>query len=213
MKGAGPQASVITLANGVNDYILKFAGGTTSQNGAQISDLGFNCNGANQTAGGGIYAYGAYRCLFENLWIKRAYNEGIYFLYGPGGIQPLATRTGCGHASIENGNLSAGTGMRRPALRAASKTTLRKHNLPTGSLTFLMKVARRTLKAARFSAGKGAVKCNSKLDEDLPTCTFDSHRRAQRGACRRANIVEDNTFIGIGTGAAVTQHLYRCVHA
>lgn len=106
--GGGWGASLF-LANGVNDYAIKFLAGAAGMNGAEISHFKIDCNGINQTAGGGIDAYGATNCLFDHLWIHAPYGEAIHIhggtLAGNFGIQSFV-RT----CLFDAGNTVAGNG-------------------------------------------------------------------------------------------------------
>jgi hypothetical protein len=72
--GVGWQ-SIILIKNNTNIYAFDM-GGIETWN-MVFRDFKIDCNGVNQTAGGGIYARGAVCCKFENLWIHSPYNEGI----------------------------------------------------------------------------------------------------------------------------------------
>jgi hypothetical protein len=102
--------TVLSLSAGVNDYAIKFNTSTTNGlEGAEIAYLKIDCNGANQTAAsGGIHAYGAYRCLFDHIWIHNPYEAGIHLEYGPGGAFGFqSTIRSC---FIEGGQVSSGHG-------------------------------------------------------------------------------------------------------
>lgn len=78
--GGGTFGTVISLANGVNDYAIKFTPAASVRlDGVTIRDLKINCNGANQTGGGGISAFGSAYGLFDHLWIEVPYQDGINF--------------------------------------------------------------------------------------------------------------------------------------
>jgi hypothetical protein len=79
-NGAGQDQTRFNLANAVNDYAIKFVNGDTSEIKASFKDFSVNCNGLNQTAGGGIYAPGAVHSMFDNIHFQEMYNYGI-FLY------------------------------------------------------------------------------------------------------------------------------------
>lgn len=108
LAGAG-WGTILSLANGVNDYALKFLGAATGLLGAEISHLKIDGNCTNQTGGGGIDANGATNCLFFNLWIHAAYNDCIHIhngtLTGGFGIQSYVS-----HCLFDNGSGSSGNG-------------------------------------------------------------------------------------------------------
>ncbi len=102
--------SILKLANGVNDYAIKFLGAATGLTGASFRDFKIDANCTGQTTGGGgIDANGAYACLFDHLWIHAAYNDAIHIHGGVGsgsfGYQNFVT-----NCLIEGGNASAGNG-------------------------------------------------------------------------------------------------------
>lgn len=76
--GAGWSSS-IQLAAATNAYVFTFTpGSSTRMDGVEFSDLRIDCNGGNQsTGGGGINAFGAAYCLFDHLEIVAPYNYGI----------------------------------------------------------------------------------------------------------------------------------------
>src|SRR5271157_3515613 len=76
--------SIILIDNGANCYAFSFPGGSAGLSGVQIDHLKIDCNGANQTTGGGgIDTNGAYECAFENLWIHDPWEAGIKLRNGP----------------------------------------------------------------------------------------------------------------------------------
>lgn len=81
--GSGREESFLKAANGLNDYVLKFTGGSpgTGIVGAHFADFAIDGNSANQTAGGAILANGAVQCSFERLHCFSVYNWGL--LLGP----------------------------------------------------------------------------------------------------------------------------------
>src|SRR6267142_581238 len=82
--GAG-WGSIWKLANGVNDYLLKFnTGSSNGMIGAYVANMKFDCNGTNQSGGGGVNAFGAYRCKFDHIWVHNPYDNGLWIQHGPG---------------------------------------------------------------------------------------------------------------------------------
>jgi hypothetical protein len=108
MVGAG-WGSVLQLANGVNDYAVKFLEGTSGLVGGELSNLKINCNGTNQTGGGGIDANGASNCRFDFLWLHAPYSEGIHIHNGtlPGGFGVQSFVMNC---LFDAGNTVSGNG-------------------------------------------------------------------------------------------------------
>lgn len=108
LVGAG-WGTILALANGVNDYAIKFLEATSGLLGAEISHLKIDANCTNQTNGGGIDANGATNCMFFNLWIHAPYNDAIHVhngtLSGGFGVQSFVT-----NCLFDNGNSSAGSG-------------------------------------------------------------------------------------------------------
>lgn len=77
IQGQG-YSTILKVNNSANIYALTFVPNTDGI-WATFRDFTINCNGANQTTGGGgIYAAGAVECLFDNLWIHEPFNYGIY---------------------------------------------------------------------------------------------------------------------------------------
>lgn len=76
MQGEG-WSTILKLNNSVNDYAIKY-NPPSSGVWATFRDFKIECNGNNQTAGGGIYAYGALQNHFERLWINKPHTTGIY---------------------------------------------------------------------------------------------------------------------------------------
>src|SRR6266700_3013829 len=108
MTGAG-WGTILALANGVNDYAIKFLEAANGLNGAEFSHFKIDGNCTHQTGGGGIEANGATNCLFHNLWIHAPYNDGIHIhngtLTGGFGVQSFVT-----NCLFDAGNTSAGNG-------------------------------------------------------------------------------------------------------
>ena len=207
LKGAGPQASVISLANSVNDYAIKFATGAHSQNGAQISDIGILCNGVNQTAGGGIYGYGAYRCSFDNLYISTPYEDGIYLVYGPGGSGNNGYQNVIRGCTIENGNLSAGLGrgicFSSTIENIVTECTFSANGGSGGGDTFDIydDTGKQNVSNCVFKSGRGGFKTIGNGNK-ITSCTFDSVKGHNVVIDGSYNVCSDNTLLGIGTGAS-----------
>lgn len=77
--GSGNAATTLKAKNGLNDFIIKFTGGTAGVGivSAMFADFTLDGNLANQTAGGGILANGAVQCVFERLHFTSCYNWGL----------------------------------------------------------------------------------------------------------------------------------------
>lgn len=77
--GAGRESTILKAKNGLNDYVLKFTGGSVGVGivGAYFADFAIDGNAANQTAGGAILADGAVQCTFERLHCFSVYNWGL----------------------------------------------------------------------------------------------------------------------------------------
>ena len=99
--------SQISLATHANCYI--FSLGNVYTPGLVIRDLFLSCNGGNQTSdSGGIDAYGAVNCLFENLQIDTPFYDGIYLHNdGTGGFGHDNTISNCLFVNGKN----TGTGL------------------------------------------------------------------------------------------------------
>ena len=77
--GAGRESTILKAKNGLNDYVLKFTGGSAGVGiiGAYFADFAIDGNSANQTAGGAILANGAVQCTFERLHCYSMYHWGL----------------------------------------------------------------------------------------------------------------------------------------
>ena len=77
--GSGRESTTLKATNGLNDYVIKFTGGTAGVGivGAHFADFAIDGNSANQTAGGAILANGAVQCSFERLHLFSVYNWGL----------------------------------------------------------------------------------------------------------------------------------------
>jgi hypothetical protein len=77
--GSGRRSTTLKAANGLNNYVISFSGGSPGAGivGAHFADFAIDGNSANQTAGGGILADGAVQCTFERLHITSSYNWGL----------------------------------------------------------------------------------------------------------------------------------------
>jgi hypothetical protein len=79
--GSGRSSTTLKAANGLNDYVISFTGGTVGVGiiGAHFADFTIDGNSANQTAGGGIKGDGAVQCSFERLHLSSCYDWGMKF--------------------------------------------------------------------------------------------------------------------------------------
>lgn len=79
--------SVITCANAMNTYALTFQEvNSLGISGCVLSNFKIDANCTNQTlGGGGIDANGAYRNLFDYIWVHNPFTAGIHLHFGPGG--------------------------------------------------------------------------------------------------------------------------------
>jgi hypothetical protein len=77
--GSDRENTVLKAVNGLNDYVIKFSGGSAGVGivSAHFSGFTIDGNSANQTAGGGISADGAVQCTFERLHLTSNYNWGL----------------------------------------------------------------------------------------------------------------------------------------
>lgn len=108
LLGAGEAATTFTLANGVNDYLIKFTQVSGAITRARFADFTISGNAANQSAGGGISAVGAVNCFFERIHFTSCCNWGLALQAIPagGGFGHHNKITGC---SFDNA-ASAGFG-------------------------------------------------------------------------------------------------------
>ncbi|HSD56407.1 MAG TPA: glycosyl hydrolase family 28-related protein [Candidatus Saccharimonadales bacterium] len=77
--GSGRESTILKASIALNDYVVKFTGGTAGVGivGAYFADFAIDGNSANQTAGGAILADGAVQCTFERLHCYSVYNWGL----------------------------------------------------------------------------------------------------------------------------------------
>jgi hypothetical protein len=77
--GSGREATILKAKNALNDYVIKFTGGTAGVGivGALFADFAIDGNSANQTAGGAILGDGAVQCSFERLHCYSVYNWAL----------------------------------------------------------------------------------------------------------------------------------------
>lgn len=79
LRGAGRDATILKLANSVNDYAIKFTQASSAFiTGAKFTDLQINGNASNQTAGGGISAVGSVESYYEDCHFTACYDWGLY---------------------------------------------------------------------------------------------------------------------------------------
>jgi hypothetical protein len=109
LEGSGWN-TLLTLANGVNDYVLKFAGAANvAFSGWRFAEMTVNGNMANQTAGGGFDLEGAVQCEIQHIHFTNCYNYCL--ILGPmnGGAFGHHNRVlGC---LFDNCSASAGYGV------------------------------------------------------------------------------------------------------
>jgi hypothetical protein len=77
--GSGREETILKAVTALNDYVIKFTGGTAGVGivGAHFADFAVDGNSADQTAGGAILANGAVQCSFERLHLFSVYNWGL----------------------------------------------------------------------------------------------------------------------------------------
>lgn len=204
MKGAGYGATTITLANGVNDYMIKFSQAGNYMAGAEICNMKLDANCANQNAGGAIDAYGAYRCLFDHLWIHNPYNEGIHLHYGPGGA--FGYQNWVRSCFIEGGINSAGNG-RGVWIENADENYI-VNNLfqdnggTSGNDNFHLRDENglNLIQGNAFVNGKGGVKVYGIRSRVLGN-VFDGVAQGNVVLLGNNNIASNNIFINVGYGA------------
>jgi hypothetical protein len=81
IMGSGRSSTILKAANGLNDYVISFTGGSAGVGiiGAYFADFTIDGNSANQTGGGGIKGDGAVQCSFERLHLSSCYDWGMKF--------------------------------------------------------------------------------------------------------------------------------------
>lgn len=105
--GAG-WGTILTPAASMNDWAIKFDSTSGSIMGAVLANFKVDHNGANQTAGGCIYAKGAVQCLFDQLWLTRPYDAALWFNEISSGVIGHHNRVRA--CLFDNGSVSASHG-------------------------------------------------------------------------------------------------------
>jgi hypothetical protein len=208
--GAG-WSSILTIANGVNDYALKFLESSSGINGAEVGYMKIDCNGTNQTGGGGIDAFGATCCYFDYLWLHTPYNEGIHIhggtLIGNFGIQSYVT-----NCLFDNGSSVAGNG-RGLSLDSTDQITIignvfREMGGTSGSDAVCIRDTNgsNTIMGNIFGnnngahVGGGGIKTYASYNRIVGN-QFDSLAGTNVALLAFGNIVTDNNFLNVGKSA------------
>lgn len=105
-------STVLTAVNSLNDNVIEF-NPPSSGVWAKIADFKIDGNGANQTSGNCIYAFGALQCLFDHLWITSPWGNAIHLYQdGNGGTGHHSRITNCLFDQGENSNGGDGRAIR-----------------------------------------------------------------------------------------------------
>lgn len=83
--GDGPRSTIISLPNGFNAYAFRFTQVSGDLSGCVFRDFRIECNGPNQTAGGGFEANGAIYCSWERVHFIQPHTAGLFLAGQPGG--------------------------------------------------------------------------------------------------------------------------------
>jgi hypothetical protein len=204
--------STIKVGDGANCYAFDFNNVYTP--GLTIRDLRIDCNGANQTSGGGgIYARGAVHCLFDHLQIDTPYEAGIRFYQDGTGSYGHHTRvTNC---LIWNGKNAGATGAGYGILSqqndelTVTGCTFQDNGHTTGSTHYRDTGAGlSTIQGCAFvNGGSGSSFINSDSNPGRLSIIgnqFDSTVGNTDGVRLSGSnhMIVGNTFIGIGNGAS-----------
>src|SRR5215207_605468 len=111
LEGSG-WGTILSVPNASNVYAIALT--NSFKPGGYIGHLKIDCNGNNQTTGGGgIDAQGTVWWRFEHLWIRRPWNNGLYLHHdGLGGFGHHNTVDACFFDEGENSNGGDGRGVR-----------------------------------------------------------------------------------------------------
>jgi len=225
-QGAGGDATVLKLANGVNDYLVKFAQASGAITRARFADLQINGNAANQTAGGGILAAGAVECSFERVHFTSCYNWGLELGPQPGGAFGHHNRIrGCTFDGAANAGYGGGgwaTSSDENFWSGCDFQYLGGASAPGGASFPVMLYDQAGLQHIENcvfvgSRGQGAVQVTGVQSQNanqtkLIGCTFDGVGGDNYLCAGTDCIVTGNTFTSIGdqcpnAGAAAGVHL------
>lgn len=120
MVGAGGWGSAdangarIKAKSAINDHLIQFSPPATKAIvGAVISNLIFDGQGANQTAGDVFYAFGAIQCLWDHCHFTNPWNNGLHLFHdGNGGTGHHNRVTNCLFDNGQTTNGGDGRGLR-----------------------------------------------------------------------------------------------------
>lgn len=208
ITGSGYE-TILRVNNAVNDYAIKFVP-TSEGVWASFRNFTIQCNGANQTTGGGgIYAAGAIECLFDNIWINEPYNYGLYlYQISDGNFGHHNRVTNC---LFDQGDNSSGEGV---GILLQSNDENRIHNCEFqymgGSASTIADAAiidrtgLNTFTNCVFVEGGEGIRFQDASRGQVANCTFDSVHKNNLYLKGTEIIVANNLFYQIGHGSSNT---------
>lgn len=213
--GSGREETILKAANGLNDYVIKFTGGTAGVGivGAHFADFAIDGNSANQTAGGAILANGAVQCSFERIHCFSVYNWGL--VLGP------ITGGAFGHHNriisclFDNSGGSAGfgggvwiTSSDENWFVATDFEFLGGATAPTGTNPIMLfdQAGLQTIMGCCFVSGSNnciGIRIQDTKDTKVVNCTFDGVGGDSVFLVGTKCVVANNLFTGIGDSGSV----------
>lgn len=205
LKGMG-KSTKINCLTGMNDYAIKFVPGAAGI-WANLADFEIYANGHLQTAGGGIYAYGAIQSVFQNIYINKPYDNGIYvYRDGTGG--------GTGHHNriitclVDEGEQSNGGDGRGIKFEASDENWIITSDFESNGRAAASepnhiydRSGLQHIIGCNFVGGQTGVKLEQRGSRVIG-CMFDGCRNHHVRLNGNANIVADNWMLNVGFGSS-----------
>lgn len=227
LVGSGRDLTVLKAGNGLNDYVIKFSGGSAGVGivAAHFSDFSIDGNSANQTAGGGILAVGAVQNTFERLHLTSCYNWGLELGPITGGAFGHHNRVV--NCLFDNAGSSAGfgggiwlTSSDENWVIATDFENLGGASAPTGTAPIMLydQAGLQTITACCFVGGSNnciAVRLQNVERSRVTDCTFDGTAGDSLFLVTNKCLVANNTITGpgtVGSAAATGVHLEFNTH-
>lgn len=207
MRGSG-WATILHAINGLSDDVIQFSP-PSSGIWAEFADFKIECNGAQQTAGNGIYAKGALQSSFHHLWINQPYMNGLYLYQdGNGGTGHHNRITNC---LFDQGNVSPSGDGRGLRIEASDENTVSFCDFESNGRAaagepnqlFDMSGLNNFLGDV-FVGGETGIKIQGN-NSHIIGCTFDGTVRHSIRINGTKNVISGNNIFnpGIGSGSPI----------